>query len=122
VTKFQPAGWSTVTPRIVTDDVDGLVEFLGSVFDARRRKSSDGPSEMKIGDSIILVSDGGGLRELVPAFLYVYVQNADRTYERAIASGAKAIEEPIDTPYGDRRATVWDSWGNTWQIATRKGA
>lgn len=77
---------------------------------------------MRIGDSIILVSDGGGLRKTMQVFLYVYVENADRTYQRAIASGAEAIEVPLDTPYGDRRATVRDSWGNTWQIATRNGA
>jgi PhnB protein len=122
MTKFQPAGWSTVTPRIVTGDVDGLVQFLRSVFDAVGERHAGRPAEMRIGDSLILVSDGGGLREMMPAFLYVYVQNADTTYERAIALGAEAIEEPIDTPYGDRRATVRDSWGNNWQIATRKGA
>jgi uncharacterized glyoxalase superfamily protein PhnB len=122
VTNYQPIGWNTVTPRIITDDVDGLVAFLRSVFDAYGERSADGPAEMKIGDSIILVSDGGGLRETIPAFLYVYVENADKTYQRAIASGAQPIEGPIDTPYGDRRATIQDSWGNTWQIATRKGA
>jgi PhnB protein len=122
MTKFQPAGWSTVTPRIVTDDVDGLLQFLRFVFDARGEPHAGRPAEMRIGDSIILVSDGGGLRKTVQAFLYVYVENADRTYQRAIASGAEAIEEPLDTPYGDRRATVRDSWGNAWQIATRNGA
>jgi len=122
MTTFQPAGWSTVTPRIVTDDVDGLVKFLKSVFDARGEWSADRPAEMRIGDSVILVSDGGGLREAMPAFLYVYVKDADKTYERAIACGAQPIEEPIDTPYGDRRATVQDSWRNTCQIATRKAA
>jgi uncharacterized glyoxalase superfamily protein PhnB len=122
VSKFQPTGWSTVTPRIVTDDVDGLVQFLRSVFDARGERHAGRPAEIRIGDSIILVSDGGGLREMMPAFLYVYVQNADSTYQHAVAAGAEAIEEPTDMPYGDRRATVRDSWGNTWQIATRKGA
>ena len=121
MTKFQPAGWSTVTPRIVTGDVDGFIRFLKSVFDARGERSAGAPVEMRIGDSLILVSDGGGLRKTMPAFLYVYVEDADKTYQRAIASGAQPIEEPIDMPYGDRRATVRDSWGNTWQIATRKG-
>jgi uncharacterized glyoxalase superfamily protein PhnB len=54
----------------------------------------------------------------MPAFLYVYVADADQTYERAIAAGAEAIETPTDMPYGDRRATVRDSWANIWQIAT----
>ncbi|MGL3208243.1 hypothetical protein [Bradyrhizobium sp. BR 1433] len=71
---------------------------------ARQRKSG---SE----NSIILISDGGGVREAMPAFLYVYVQSADETYRRAIAAGAEAIETPADTPYGDRRAMVRDSLG-----------
>jgi uncharacterized glyoxalase superfamily protein PhnB len=120
MTKFQPDGWSTVTPRIITDDVDGLVEFLRFVFDARGERRAGRPTETKIGDSIVMVSDGSGVREAVPAFLYVYVENADKTYQDAIDSGAQPIERPIDTPYGDRRATIRDPWGNMWQIATRK--
>lgn len=54
------------------------------------------------------------------AFLYVYVEDADRTYQRAVDAGAISIEEPTDTPYGDRRATLRDSWGNMWQIATHR--
>ena len=69
---------------------------------------------------LVMVSDGGGLREANPAFLYVYVADADETYRRAIKAGAVAVEEPVDMPYGDRRAMVRDSWGNLWQMATRR--
>ena len=65
-----------------------------------------------------MISDGGGLRESAPAFLYVYVEDVDSTFRRAIAANAVSIEEPTDMPYGDRRATVRDEWSNTWQIAT----
>ncbi|MGH6798832.1 MAG: VOC family protein [Roseiarcus sp.] len=77
---------------------------------------------MRIGDSIVMVSDGGGMREASLTFLYVYVENTDETYRRAIDAGARSIEEPADMPYGDRRAMVQDQWGNTWQIATYRGA
>ncbi|MGH3579353.1 MAG: VOC family protein, partial [Mycobacterium sp.] len=76
---------------------------------------------MRIGDSIVMVSDGGGMREASLTFLYVYVENTDETYRRAIDAGARSIEEPADMPYGDRRAMVQDQWGNTWQIATYRG-
>jgi uncharacterized glyoxalase superfamily protein PhnB len=118
--KFKPDGWPTVTPRIVTSDVAGLVEFLKVVFEAHGEDRDGAPAEMQIGDSIVMVSDGGGQREAMPAFLYVYVEDADRTYRRAVAAGATSIEAPIDTPYGDRRAMVRDAWGNLWQIATRR--
>jgi PhnB protein len=118
-TPFQPAGWRTVTPRLLTSDVDGLAAFLKSIFDAQGETHPGRPAEMRIGDSIVMVSDGGGVREASSSFLYVYVEDADRTYRRAIEAGAQVIEPPTDTPYGDRRATIKDAWGNIWQIATR---
>jgi uncharacterized glyoxalase superfamily protein PhnB len=114
----KPEGWSTVTPRLFANDAAGLVAFLRSVFDARGDFPEHGPAELAIGDSIVMVSDGGGLRAPTSAFLYVYVEDADATYRRAVAAGAETIEEPTDMPYGDRRATVRDPFGNTWQIAT----
>jgi PhnB protein len=119
--KFQPDGWSTVTPRLFTLDVAALAEFLSSVFDAQGTLRTDGPTEMRIGDSIVMISNGGGVRQATSAFLYVYVENIDKAYNRAIAVGARSIEEPTDMPYGDRRATIQDRWGNIWQIATYKG-
>jgi len=117
---FKPEGWPTVVPRLLTSDVRGLVTFLRSTFGAQGDIPPGRPAEMRIDDSIILVSDGGGLREISPAFLYVYVDDADETYQRAIEAGARAIEPPADMPYGDRRATLQDAWGNTWQVATHK--
>jgi uncharacterized glyoxalase superfamily protein PhnB len=56
----------------------------------------------------------------MPAFLYVYVEDADATFRRAVDAGARPLEEPSDLEYGDRRGMVEDRWGNTWQIATRR--
>jgi PhnB protein len=67
-----------------------------------------------------MISDAG-VRRPAPAFLYVYVDNTDKTYRRAIEAGARPLEEPSDLPYGDRRGMVEDKWGNVWQIATHLG-
>lgn len=120
MTRFQPEGWHTVTPRIVVRDPESLVTFIKTVFQAQGELHPGRPAEMRIGDSIVMVSDGGSLRDPIPAFLYVYVEDADSTYKRAIAANAISLEIPADTPYGDRRAMVRDQWGNTWQIATHK--
>src|SRR5262245_44257404 len=117
---FKPDGWPTVTPRIFTGDVAGLVGFLKIVVGAVGKLQSEAPTEIRIGDSVVMISDGGE-REAMPAFLYVYVENADEIYQRASAAGAESIERPGDMPYGDRRAMVRDSWGNVWQIATYRG-
>ena len=122
MTSHQPEGWPTIIPRIFTKDVSGAVGFLKSVFGATGQLRAGIPTELRIGDSLIMVSDGGGVREMTRAFLYVYVENVDATYLAALHAGAAVVEEPTDMPYGDRRATVQDPWGNTWQIATHGGS
>jgi len=118
--KLQPDGWHTVTPRIVVPDPENLIKFLSAVFHAQGDFRMAVPSEIRIGDSIVMVSGGDGLRDPMPAFLYVYVDDSDAAYRRALLAGATSLEEPADIPYGDRRAMVRDRWGNTWQIATHK--
>jgi uncharacterized glyoxalase superfamily protein PhnB len=118
---FTPAGWHTVTPRIVVHQPQDLVQFLEEVFRATGDYQPDIPAIMKIGDSMIMISEAG-VRRPMPAFRYVYVADADETYRRALECGARTIEEPLDTPYGDRRGMIEDKWGNTWQIATYKRA
>ena len=112
------AGFHSVTPRMVVSDLNAEVEFLRVVFDATGEVHADRPAEIRIGDSLVMVSQAGE-RELFPAFLYVYVANADDAFRRALAAGAVSIEEPLDTPYGDRRAMVRDPFGNVFQIAHR---
>jgi PhnB protein len=114
-----PVGWHRVTPRIVTDDVAGLVGFLKQTFGAVGEVRFDRPAVIRIGDSVLMVS-AAGPRPSMPAFLYVYVADADATCRRALDAGARSLEEPVDTPYGDRRGMVEDRWGNVWQIATLK--
>ncbi len=112
-----PEGWHTVTPRIVAQNAERLVSFLRQVFDATGDYQTDRPSIIMIGDSRIMISEAG-IRKPVPAFLYVYVSDCDAMYQRALKSGAGSLEEPVDTPYGDRRCMVEDEWGNAWQIAS----
>lgn len=116
---FIPEGWHAVTPRIVAHDARQLVEFLKQVFEASGDYRSDQPTMMTIGDSMIMISDSG-IRSPTPAFLYVYVEDTDITYRRALDAGVRVVEEPSDMPYGDRRCMVEDKWGNTWQIATHR--
>ncbi|MCI0616137.1 VOC family protein [bacterium] len=116
---FVPEGWPVVIPRIVSSQAEQLVEFIKQVFGASGEYRTDRPVVLSIGDSIIMISEAV-VRDPMPAFLYVYVEDADETYQRAIQAGAKSLEKPGDVPYGDRRAMVKDQWGNVWQIATYK--
>jgi len=114
---FAPAGWHTITPRIVVNDPELFVDFLKNVFGATGEFQDTRPSVITIGDSQIMIGEAGARRPTT-SFLYVYVADIDATYRRAGAAGVRVLEEPFDTHYGDRRCMFEDKWGNTWQIAT----
>ena len=71
---------------------------------------------VEIGDSMVMASDAGPRRPMT-VFPYVYVDDADAAYRRALDAGARSLEQPSDMPYGDRRCMVEDRWGNMCQIA-----
>ena len=112
-----PEGWHSITPRLVVHDAARLVEFLKQAFGATGDFRTEIPSEIRIGDSLVMVSSVGP-RDPMPAFLYLYVDDIDATYQRALKAGAVSLEEPQNMPYGDRRGMVKDPFGNIWQIAT----
>jgi PhnB protein len=119
VAQFRRDGWPLVVPRIVVDDPAALAAFVKQVFNARGDLHPERPVELWIGESVIMISKTG-VRSAMPAFLYVYVPDTDATYRSALAAGARSLEAPLDTPYGDRRCMVADAWNNIWQIATRQ--
>lgn len=103
---------------MIVADAEGTIDFLRATFDAAGTSAANGPTEVRIGDSLVMVSSVGE-REAFPALLYVYVEDADETYRRAVAAGAETLEAPSDQSYGDRRAMVRDPNGNVFQIAHR---
>src|SRR4030095_9400176 len=117
MTKSIPAGWHSVTPRLVSHDAGKLVEFLKQAFGGPGYFHPDMPAQIRIGDSLVMVSEVG-VRAATPAFLYLYVDDIDATYARALKAGGESLEEPQDMPYGDRRCMVKDPGGNIWQVAT----
>src|ERR1700682_947460 len=126
-----PKGYSTVTPYIVAQDADALIDFMKKTFDAeelfRSGPGSEGGlhCEVRLGDSILMVGGGGaGMKwrgaPMASAF-HVYVPDCDATYARALEAGGTSIDQPADQFYGERSATVKDAAGNSWYIATYKG-
>lgn len=114
----EPAGWRTVTTRIVAPNAAALVAFAVRVFGAAARRLPDGRIELWIGDTRLLVRDAGP-RAPHPAFLFVYVADLDQTWQRAVDAGAVVVERPERTAHGERQGIVRDPQGSTWQIASR---
>ncbi|MBE8521876.1 VOC family protein [Amycolatopsis sp. H6(2020)] len=105
---------------MVVRDLVATVAFLRTVFGATGEVESGRPAQLRLGDSLLMVS-AEGERALFPAFLHIYVADVDATYRRAVDCGATSLEEPADMPYGDRRAMVRDQFGNVFQIARPGG-
>lgn len=125
--KFIPHGFHTVTPYLVVPRVSSLLEFLKQAFDAQellspmlRSDGGVGHAEVKIGDSIIMMGEPMGDMPPMPGSLYLYVQDTDAVYQRALQAGATSLTEPTDQFYGDRSAGVKDTVGNQWWIATHQ--
>jgi PhnB protein len=119
-----PEGYHSVTPYLAVEGADKLLEFVKRAFDAADRECMRRPdgtihhAEVKIGDSIVMLAEASGQWKPRPSTLYLYVNDTDETYRRAIEAGATSLMEPANQFYGDRNAGVQDPSGNFWWIAT----
>lgn len=119
-----PEGHHSVTPYLVVDDAARLMAFLRDAFQAVEVHRMTGPdgrvrhAQVKLGDSMVMMGEPQGQGKPLPCALYLYVENADAVYQRALKAGATSIMEPADQFYGDRHGGVTDPFGNQWWIAT----
>jgi PhnB protein len=121
-----PEGFRSVTPYLITPNANALMDFMKQAFGAVEKLRVPTPEgklmhgEVRLGDSILELSDGSGAYPPSPTALHLYVPDVDATYALAIRSGATSVAEPTDQFYGDREASVKDPSGNYWYIATHK--
>ena len=119
-----PDGYHTITPYLTVQGVPRLLEFLKRAFDATATECMEGPdggimhAQARIGDSIVMMGEAQGEWKPMPGSLYMYVEDTDAVYQRALEAGGTSIMEPMDQFYGDRNAGVKDPVGNMWWIAT----
>ncbi len=127
-----PAGYHTLTPSLTLDDAAKTIEWYKQALGAEEINRSLGPdgkithAEIKIGDSRVMMNDvmmgGRGPNSFggSPASLWLYVEDSDALFNRAVAAGA-TVQMPLDNQFwGDRAGAVADPAGYTWWIATRK--
>lgn len=119
-----PVGYHTITPFLIVDNAPGFIKFLKKAFHAQLihlMETNDGlirHAELKIGDSVIMLSSLMENNKPMACMLHLYVEDCDQVYEQAIKAGAESITEPANQFYGDRSAGIKDNWGNTWWLAT----
>ena len=121
-----PDGYHSITPYLVVQGAGKLIDFLKQAFDAQEIERLAAPggtighAEVRIGDSIVMMGDAHDKQQPMSGAMYLYVNDVDATYKRALQAGAVSTMEPTDQFYGDRSAGVKDPVGNQWWIATHK--
>jgi PhnB protein len=123
--KAVPDGYHTVTPFINVKGVAKLMDFLKNALGAEEVMRMPGPggtvmhAEVNIGNSRLMLGEATQTPPMTGSF-YVYVNDADGVFKRAVNAGATSQAPPTDQFWGDRMGTVKDQFGNTWSIATHK--
>ena len=114
--------YHTVTPYLVVSDADAELAFLKAAFGATELSCQRHPdntvmhAEITIGDTLVMLGQAGGSWMPRSAALYLWVEDVDATYARALQAGAKSESAPENKPYGHRNAGVIDRNGVTWWI------
>lgn len=120
-----PAGYHTVTPYLTIAGAADLIEFLKQAFAAREKEcitlpdGTIGHAEVIVGDSVIMLGEPKAECKPMGGAFYLYVEEVDAVYQRALAAGASSAMAPANQFWGDRMATVHDRFGNIWHISTR---
>jgi PhnB protein len=119
-----PDGYGAVTPYLIVDGADRLLEFVRDAFageDRFRMEYEDGTvghAEVRIGDSVVMLAEANEMWPAMPSVIHLYVTDCDAVYQRALAAGGTSVQEVADQFYGDRSGGVRDPTGNIWWITT----
>jgi PhnB protein len=119
-----PEGFHTITPYLHPKAADPLLDFLQQAFGAEVLSRHDSPggrvmhAQVRIGDSQLAMGEPAGVYQTMPTMFYVYVDDVDALYQRAIQAGGTTMFAPALQPYGDRVGALSDPFGNRWYIAT----
>ncbi|MFF0016159.1 VOC family protein [Streptomyces sp. NPDC005374] len=121
-TSAAPAGYTSVAPWVVTDDTGAFLDFVTEVFGGEElgrvatESGAIGHGEIRIGDTVVLAFDRGADWPVMPSLLRVFVENADDTFARALAAGARTVTSLSDSAFGQRGGRIRDPFGNIWWV------
>ncbi len=135
--KAIPAGFHSLNTDLIVNDVEKAIDFYVTALGAKKSRIFRGPdssimhgimhAELKIGDSVLMLSPefpqmkvlsplspGGG----TSASLFLYVEDVDSVFEKAVSAGATVTMPLTDTFWGDRAGGFTDPSGHRWTVAT----
>lgn len=119
-----PEGYSTITTSFAAYDPEKFIEFIKKVFDAKEKYIMKTPKgnfmhgEFLIGDSVIMIGEATEESGESSNSLYVYVNDVDKVFQKAMNASAESLMPVEDQFYGDRIGGFRDPFGNKWMIAS----
>jgi PhnB protein len=122
--KAVPDGYPAVIPYLIVPDAEKFIAFMKRVFDARLVEQILQPDgkishcELRIGDSVIMLSEATEAHPATPVMLYCYVEDVDAVFKSALEAGASEICAPANQFYGDRSGGCREPSGNSIWIVT----
>ncbi|HYV34303.1 MAG TPA: VOC family protein [Gemmataceae bacterium] len=130
--RYIPEGYHTITPSLVIHGAAAAIDFYKKVLGAKEVMrmamggNKIGHAELQIGTSKLMLADDfpemGACSPPVgsnsPVTIFLYVEDCDKTFNTAVAAGAKALMPPADMFWGDRFCKFQDPFGHNWAAAT----
>ncbi|MEH6679915.1 MAG: VOC family protein [Sediminicola sp.] len=124
--KYKPEGHNSLSPYLVVKDAPRLVKLLKEIFGAteqRRYDRADGSImhiELKLDDSILMISDSTSDYPPNTTMLHIYVPDVFKTFETALEKGCEPVERPVNKPGDpDTRGSFNDYAGNSWWVSSQ---
>ena len=130
-----PEGMSTITPHLwfngdCAQAIDFYQEALGATLNGPPIPAPDGSGIwhvlLRVGDSQLMAADAFGTdvehgqTGPTPVSFFLYVDDCDVWFDRAVAAGCEVVDEMEDMFWGDRVGKVKDPYGHVWAFATHK--
>jgi uncharacterized glyoxalase superfamily protein PhnB len=123
-TKPIPEGFHSITPYLFAEGAVRLIDFISAAFDGElifQQKRPNGAimhATMRIGDSKLMLADPTPEFAAMPTSIYLYVNDCDAVYQRALTSGGVSVFPIMTLPSGERYGGIQDPSGNIWWVAT----
>ena len=126
MTTYKPDSYNSLSPYLIVDNAQKVVDLLKVIFDAAELRRFDHDSgtiahiELKLDDTIIMISNSTNNYPANTTMLHIYVPDVFKTFNLAVDNGCKIIEQPInkqDDP--DTRGAFMDFAGNYWAVSTQ---
>ena len=126
MTTYKPDNYNSLSPYLIVDNAQKLVDLLTVIFNAktlRRFDHEDGKIahiELQIDDSVIMISNSTENYGATKTMLHIYVPDVFKTFDKAIELNCEIIEKPHNKQRDlDTRGSFFDFAGNYWAVSTQ---